>query len=671
MSNEFSDELISAFLDGELSAAQQQQVEQMLVDNADYRRMFNELRGLRESLQTLPSYELDDQFAGRVLQRAERAMLTGPETTSESTELTSPHDRGNLRMAVTIVASVAALLFVSLFLLPNVDAPVAVTNERDSDATSAENSNRSLNESHPSASEAKGLESPEGDYEESAHEDSPFEALAEQAEPFGDKGADSSSASSVTRQSKARKQDEFSNDDSAVDLIGQADRQGTQLKRTNGNQIRAPKAPFKDSAADRDENGKPRDLVRTDTPSVQRGAVSSTPATSPAPKPTAPSLVAQDQTKKMAAPTSGPNLNARYVATLDVSRTAFERGLFDQALMANGIKVVTPDHRQGPRLAAESPAQDKHTVIDLRAADSLELQSTLDGTSRALKAAQVTDAVDVVFVEASMDQIASTLNTLQSNGLLLSRGVYREPFVANVPGDFAKYQQVPYEELARRRQAGHNVAQRAMESANKALLKDESAGADAKQATPGKPVAPTPQPDDGTPKVHADEADDAENLDQANERERTKKPFARKTEESQKANTSTATPSNLANTNGVNSEAKKSGFAVRVPQPTASAPSDSTAAPGGAEEEATDAAPQSDDKVDESSNKPRREAEEKKPNRDSDDFSSDTVPATEAAKQTDLVRIVLVIRAIPKLAEPPVEAAAEAAVESAPADKQN
>jgi hypothetical protein len=79
MNREFSDELISAYLDGELTSEEQALVEQQLMDSAEHRKLFAELRALRGSLQSLPSHRLGDDFAERVLKRAERQMLASSE----------------------------------------------------------------------------------------------------------------------------------------------------------------------------------------------------------------------------------------------------------------------------------------------------------------------------------------------------------------------------------------------------------------------------------------------------------------------------------------------------------------------------------------------------------------------------------------------------------------
>lgn len=69
-------ELISAYLDGELSPAQRAEVEQLLVESAEYRRLWSDFRDMQRRLQSLPRLELDDDFAQRVLQRAEFAWLS-------------------------------------------------------------------------------------------------------------------------------------------------------------------------------------------------------------------------------------------------------------------------------------------------------------------------------------------------------------------------------------------------------------------------------------------------------------------------------------------------------------------------------------------------------------------------------------------------------------------
>ena len=71
------DELISAYLDDELSTDERRRAEALLVDRADLRRLFDDLRSMREVLKTLPAHRLEPDFGSGVLRRAERELLAG------------------------------------------------------------------------------------------------------------------------------------------------------------------------------------------------------------------------------------------------------------------------------------------------------------------------------------------------------------------------------------------------------------------------------------------------------------------------------------------------------------------------------------------------------------------------------------------------------------------
>ncbi|MBN8626019.1 MAG: zf-HC2 domain-containing protein [Planctomycetes bacterium] len=80
------EELISAYLDDELSAEERVRAEQLLTERADLRRLLEELRSVREGLQSLPAYALGDDFSSLVFKRAEREVLKdGADSTSSST----------------------------------------------------------------------------------------------------------------------------------------------------------------------------------------------------------------------------------------------------------------------------------------------------------------------------------------------------------------------------------------------------------------------------------------------------------------------------------------------------------------------------------------------------------------------------------------------------------
>jgi hypothetical protein len=71
------DELLSAYLDGECTAAEQTQLEARVAANPELRQLVEELRGVRASLELLPQHRLEADFAQQVLRRAEREVLTG------------------------------------------------------------------------------------------------------------------------------------------------------------------------------------------------------------------------------------------------------------------------------------------------------------------------------------------------------------------------------------------------------------------------------------------------------------------------------------------------------------------------------------------------------------------------------------------------------------------
>jgi hypothetical protein len=83
----WDDERLSAYLDGELSAPEQAQLEARLVVDPELRQLVDELRAVRQQLEILPEYRLKATFADQVLRRAEQEMLLAPvarETTSVS-----------------------------------------------------------------------------------------------------------------------------------------------------------------------------------------------------------------------------------------------------------------------------------------------------------------------------------------------------------------------------------------------------------------------------------------------------------------------------------------------------------------------------------------------------------------------------------------------------------
>lgn len=78
MKNVPENELFSAYLDGELTAEEEQQVEQLVAESPAARQLLEELASLSGALQNLPSHKLNEDLAPRILQKAEQRMLREP-----------------------------------------------------------------------------------------------------------------------------------------------------------------------------------------------------------------------------------------------------------------------------------------------------------------------------------------------------------------------------------------------------------------------------------------------------------------------------------------------------------------------------------------------------------------------------------------------------------------
>ncbi len=70
-------ELISAYLDGELRGPELDLVQRWLSESPACRQLLDELRALGQALEQVPQLKLEDDFALRVIRRAERIVLTG------------------------------------------------------------------------------------------------------------------------------------------------------------------------------------------------------------------------------------------------------------------------------------------------------------------------------------------------------------------------------------------------------------------------------------------------------------------------------------------------------------------------------------------------------------------------------------------------------------------
>lgn len=122
----FNEELITAYLDGELTADEQAQVEQALASDARLRQLHDDLRTLRNSLQALPQQKLDASFAERVVRAARQAQVPPGDAEPEvlvkthhghdTTVRPAQHEPLAWRVVVWTIAGLAAAVVVVLFL---------------------------------------------------------------------------------------------------------------------------------------------------------------------------------------------------------------------------------------------------------------------------------------------------------------------------------------------------------------------------------------------------------------------------------------------------------------------------------------------------------------------------------------------------------------------------
>jgi anti-sigma factor RsiW len=112
------EDLLSAYLDGELSPADQRRVEQALNDSAELQVTCRDFREIGAALRSLPREQLPADFSSGVMQGIERRMLLAANKQSARSELGSGswfHSRsGRLTTAVACAAGLAAMLLVVL-----------------------------------------------------------------------------------------------------------------------------------------------------------------------------------------------------------------------------------------------------------------------------------------------------------------------------------------------------------------------------------------------------------------------------------------------------------------------------------------------------------------------------------------------------------------------------
>jgi negative regulator of sigma E activity len=123
MATTSNEELISFYLDGELSPEETVRVEQLLQQHGDLRQLHDELKVIRASLRSLPAHRLEASFSSQVLRQAERTMLREPATDRATEDAVMPAEKFNwprpfssVRSVVWAAMAISAALLIGLFL---------------------------------------------------------------------------------------------------------------------------------------------------------------------------------------------------------------------------------------------------------------------------------------------------------------------------------------------------------------------------------------------------------------------------------------------------------------------------------------------------------------------------------------------------------------------------
>lgn len=132
MTREFPDELLSAYLDGELSPSERTLVEQRLAASETDRQLLTELRSLRGDLATLPGVNLDTGFADRVVRAALAAQVADvppPLEVASASAWRTP--KWVYAVAASLAAAASLLIAMQSWRSTMPDAPAVVVSPAD------------------------------------------------------------------------------------------------------------------------------------------------------------------------------------------------------------------------------------------------------------------------------------------------------------------------------------------------------------------------------------------------------------------------------------------------------------------------------------------------------------------------------------------------------------
>ncbi len=406
MNENLTDELISAYLDDELSLDERKQVEELLMDSAEHRRMFEELRALRQGLHSLPKHRLDADFARRVLHRAEREMLTGPLRETDAAPSTPPNDaaaktatndqslsdeppivkfgatvagaseRRSLRVAIMAISAVAAALLLTFVLAPpgalEDFVPVAVHEEHVDDAAGRTDSAETAGSAEKAANQIGDIAETDAFNIAPGAAESPVDQITEDQQPAAKKFAEAEALEYADKEPMERRN------------------AATAFDRTSPPNVGASK-PADDG--DHLETFKRQQQANADVTPAETAAAGSI----------APGGVSTSEEIEGAK-------DYKYFFTVDLSQEDFAAGAMDRTLRQSGVAVYDASDKE---LARDKPAVSGADAKNRDESAAALALSTRQFESAKLEAAQHR-GVEAFDVEATPEQIAIVLATLQA-----------------------------------------------------------------------------------------------------------------------------------------------------------------------------------------------------------------------------------------------------------------
>ena len=124
-----NEQLLSAYLDGELDAADMERAKTLIDGNQEYTKLVADWKDNCNAFAELPKYKLDDSFVDKVLDKIESQKLPTRGTDFDSV--------ASWKTGLGSLVALAAMLFLTLFVFPTQSKPSAVSDSGTSKANAA------------------------------------------------------------------------------------------------------------------------------------------------------------------------------------------------------------------------------------------------------------------------------------------------------------------------------------------------------------------------------------------------------------------------------------------------------------------------------------------------------------------------------------------------------